>query len=272
MRSFSASPLEMFTSLWRNAELIKASTKREVLGRYRGSVMGILWSFFNPLLLLTVYTIVFSVVFQARWGSGTGSKTEFALVLFAGLLMFNLFAECINRAPSLILSNINYVTKVIFPLEILPAVTLLSSLFHALISLGVWFLAYGLLFGAPHATVLILPLILMPYMMFIIGLSWSLASLGVYLRDMSQVIGVMTSVLMFMSPVFYPVDALPEDYRYLFYLNPLTPVIEMTRDVLYWGRTPDLHLLSMYWLATFMIAWLGFAWFQKTRKGFADVV
>lgn len=272
MRNFSASPVEMFASLWRNRELIKASTKREVLGRYRGSVMGILWSFFNPLLMLSVYTIIFSEVFQARWGVGSGSKTEFAVVLFAGLLMFNLFAECINRSPGLILSNVNYVKKVVFPLEILPAVTLLSAMFHAMISLGVWFLAYGLFFGVPHATVFLLPLIILPFAMFVMGLSWGLASLGVYLRDVSQIIGVITSVLMFMSPVFYPVSALPEHYRHILYLNPLTPVIEMTRDVLYWGKLPDIHLLSKYWVAAVIISWLGFAWFQKTRRGFADVL
>lgn len=272
MREFSASPRELGASFWRNRSLIVASVKREVLGRYRGSVMGILWSFFNPLFMLAVYTFVFSVVFQARWGGGTGSKTEFALVLFAGLMMFTLFAECINRAPSLILSNVNYVKKVVFPLEILPAVALLSAMFHMMISLGVWFLAYGLFFGMPHATGLLLPLIVMPFVMFIMGLSWALASLGVYLRDVSQIIGVVTSVLMFLSPIFYPVNALPENYQYLLYLNPLTPVVEMTRDVLYWGKIPDLIVLCIYWLATAVIAWLGFAWFQKTRKGFADVL
>lgn len=272
MRSFSISLVEMFSSLWRNRELIKASAKREVLGRYRGSVIGILWSFFNPLFMLGVYTFVFSVVFQARWGGGTGSKTEFALVLFAGLMMFTLFADCINRAPSLILSNVNYVKKVVFPLEILPVVTLLSAMFHMLISLSVWFLAYGVFFGMPHATGLLLPLIVLPFVMFIIGLSWVLASLGVYLRDVSQIIGIVTSVLMFLSPIFYPVSALPENYQHLLYLNPLTPVVEMTRDVLFWGKTPDLVVLCIYWLATAVIAWFGFAWFQKTRKGFADVL
>jgi len=272
MRHFSASPREMVASLWRNRELIKASTKREVLGRYRGSVMGILWSFFNPLFMLAVYTFVFSVVFNARWGSGSGSKTEFALVLFAGLMMFNLFAECINRAPGLILSNVNYVKKVVFPLEILPAVTLLSALFHGLISLGVWFLAYLVFFGLPHTTALYLPLIVLPFVLFIMGLSWALASLGVYLRDVSQLIGVITTVLMFISPIFYPATALPETYRHWLYLNPITPVIEQARDVLFWGKAPDFSMLGIYWLAAAFIAWLGFAWFQKTRKGFADVL
>ena len=272
MRDFSASPRELIGSLWRNRNLINASVKREVQGRYRGSVMGILWSVFNPLFMLSVYTVVFSVVFKARWGAGSDSKTEFALVLFAGLMMFNLFAECINRAPGLILSNVNYVKKVVFPLEILPAVALLTSMFHALISLGVWLMAYGVFFGVPHATVVLLPMIVLPFVMLIMGLSWALASLGVYLRDVSQIIGVVTSVLMFMSPVFYPASGLPENYRYLLYLNPLTPVIEMTRDVLYWGKLPDLLMLGIYWLATALIAWVGFAWFQKSRKGFADVL
>ncbi len=272
MRGFSASPAEMVASLWHNRGLITASVKREVLGRYRGSIMGILWSFFNPLFMLLVFTFVFSVVFRARWGGGSGSKTEFALMLFAGLMMFNLFAECINRAPGLILSNVNYVKKVVFPLEILPAVSLLSAMFHALISLGVWLLAYGVFFGVPHATALLLPFIVVPFIMFILGLSWALASLGVYLRDVSQVIGVITSTLMFLSPIFYPVSAFPENYRHLLYLNPLTPVIEMTREVLYWGKMPDLPLLVMYWIVTALITWIGFAWFQKTRKGFADVL
>lgn len=272
MRNFPATPREMFASLWRNRELIKASAKREVLGRYRGSTMGLLWSFFNPLFMLTVYTFVFSMVFKARWNTGSDSKTEFALVLFAGLIVFNLFAECISRAPGVILSNPNYVKKVIFPLEILPAVTLLSALFHSLVSLCVWLLAYLLFFGLPHPTLLCLPLVILPLFLFIMGLSWALASVGVFLRDVSQFIGTIITVLMFMSPIFYPVTALPEKARQFLYLNPLTPVIEQTRDLLYWGKRPDFVLLGIYWLASATIAWLGFAWFQKTRKGFADVL
>jgi lipopolysaccharide transport system permease protein len=272
MRCFSASPVEMVASLWRNRELMKASAKREVLGRYRGSFLGILWSFFNPLLMLAVFTFVFSVIFQARWAGGSGSKTEFALLLFAGLLVFNLFAECINRAPGLILSNANYVKRVVFPLETLPFVALLSGLFHALISLGVWLIAYMLFFGIPHTTVFLFPLVLLPFCLFLLGISWALASLGVFLRDVSQFIGVLTTALLFLSPIFYPVTAFPEDYRYILYLNPLTAVVEQARDVLFWGKPPDFFTLGIYWVATSIIAWLGFAWFQKTRKGFADVL
>ena len=187
-------------------------------------------------------------------------------------MMFNIFAESINRAPGLILSNVNYVKKVVYPLEILPAVALISAMFHGVISLGVWLLAYVVFFGVPHATVFYLPLIVLPFMLFIMGLSWALASLGVYLRDIAQFVGVITMVLMFLTPIFYPATALPEKYREFIYLNPLTPVIEYTRDVLFWGKSPDLMMLGVYWVATMIIAWLGFAWFQKTRKGFADVL
>ena len=272
MQNFSISPKEMAASLWRNRSLIKALAQREVVGRYRGSVMGILWSFFNPVFMLLVYTFVFSVIFKARWSGGSDSKTEFALILFAGLIVFNLFAECFNRAPGLILANVNYVKKVVFPLEILPWVALGSALFHALISLGVWLIAYLILFGVPHITVLLFPLVILPLLLLIMGLTWALASLGVYLRDVSQFIGILSTVLMFLSPIFYPASALPEAYRHLLLLNPLTPVIEQARDVLFWGKVPDMTILSIYLLMTAFIAWLGFAWFQKTRKGFADVL
>ena len=272
MRKFPATPIEMVASLWRNRSLIHASVKREVLSRYRGSSLGLLWSFLNPLFMLTIYTFVFSEVFKARWSAGSESKTEFALVLFAGLIVFNMFAECINRAPSLILANPNYVKKVVFPLEILPFVGLLSAAFHALISLGVWLVAYFMFFGLPYATVLLLPLILLPFSLFIIGVSWALASLGLFLRDVSQFIGIVVTTLMFLSPVFYPATSLPKAYRDILLFNPLTPVIEMTRDVLYWGKQPDFTVLAFYWLATGAVAWLGFVWFQKTRKGFADVL
>ena len=272
MQIFSISPREAIASFWRNRSLIKALVQREVVGRYRGSVLGILWSFFNPVVMLIIYTFVFSVVFKARWSGGSDSKTEFALVLFAGLIVFNLFAECFNRAPSLILSNVNYVKKVVFPLEILPWVALGSALFHTLVSLGVWLIAYIILFGAPHITVLLLPLVMLQLLLFIMGLTWGLASLGVYLRDVSQFIGMATTVLMFLSPIFYPITALPEEYRHLLLFNPLTPAIEQARDVLFWGKVPDLTILSVSLLGAALIAWLGFAWFQMTRKGFADVL
>lgn len=272
MQQFSTSPREVGASLWRNRSLIRTLIMREVIGRYRGSVMGVLWSFINPIFMLAVYTFVFSVIFKTRWNSGSDSKTEFALVLFAGLMVFNFFAECVNRAPGLILSNANYVKKVVFPLEILSWVSIGSALFHFSVSLLVWLLAYTIIFGLPHPTALLMPIAFLPLLLFTIGLSWALASLGVFLRDVAQVIGIFTTVLMFLSPIFYPVTALPENYRQLLYINPLTPAIEQARALLYWGTLPDWKIAGITLAYSAVVAWLGFAWFQKTRKGFADVL
>lgn len=269
---FSVSPGSACSGLWRNRELLVALVQREVLGRYRGSVMGVMWSFFNPILMLAVYTFVFSVVFKARWNVASESKTEFALVLFAGLIAYGIFSECVNRAPTLIISNPNYVKKVVFPLELLPVVTMGAALFHGLVSTGVWFIFYFFFFGLPPATALLLPFVFLPLILLTMGLSWLLASLGVYLRDVAQVVTVLTGVLMFMSPVFYPISALPSEFQSILLMNPLTASIEMLRDVIYWGRTPDVQTYVANLILGLVVAWLGFAWFQKTRKGFADVL
>lgn len=268
----SISPFALLSTLKSHRNLIYNLIKREVIGRYRGSVMGLFWSFFNPVLMLVVYTFVFSVVFKARWAGGTDSRSEFALVLFAGLMVYNLFSECINRAPGLVLGNINYVKKVVFPLEILPVVAIGSATFHLLVSLVVWLIFYLLFFGTPQVTLLLFPIVLMPFFLLILGFSWFLASLGVYLRDVSQIVGVLTTALMFLSPIFYPMTALPEEYHIFLQFNPLTFIIEQARDVMIWGRGMDWVAWVAYWIFAALVAWLGFAWFQKTRRGFANVL
>jgi homopolymeric O-antigen transport system permease protein len=248
-------------------------TKREVMGRYKGSIMGLAWSFFNPVFMLAVYTFVFSVIFKSRWGVGEEeSKGMFAVVLFVGMIVHGLFAEVLNRAPSLILSNVNYVKKVVFPLEVLPVISMGAALFHSVISVGVLLTAFVLLKGYLHWTVVFFPLVLLPLVILTLGLGWILSSLGVFLRDLGQTIGIITTVLLFLSPVFYPSSALPKAYLNWLWLNPLTFFIEEARNVLIWGRTPDWGGWVMAYLTSLAIAWLGFAWFQKTRKGFADVM
>jgi lipopolysaccharide transport system permease protein len=268
----SASPGEIVASLWRHRMLIAMLAKRDALGRYRGSVMGILWSFFHPLLMLAVYTFVFSGVFKARWTFGQGSPGEYAIILFAGLIVFTLFAECLNRAPTLILSNVNYVKKVAFPLEILPWVVFGSGLFHLAISLGVWLLFYLVVFGLPPVTALLLPVALLPLVLVIMGMIWFLAALGVFLRDAAQVVSIAVSALIFLSPIFYPLTALPENIRPLLYLNPMTPAVEHVRGVLIAGEVPDALQYGAFLAVGLVVAALGFAFFQKTRKGFADVL
>lgn len=272
-RRQSATPWAMAGAIWHHRALIRQMTVREVIGRYRGSFMGLAWSFFNPLLMLLVYTFVFTTVFHSRWGGSTTSgKTSFAIVLFIGMIVYAIFAENINRAPTLITTNTNYVKRVVFPLEILPVVGVGASVFHALVSLLVWLLAYMLLIGTPHITALLLPLVILPFVIGILGASWFLASVGVFMRDVSQTVGILTTALMFLAPVFYSTDNLPSKFKPFVMANPSTFIIEQAREVLVWGNMPDWIGLGVYSLASLLFAWAGFWWFQKTCKGFADVL
>jgi lipopolysaccharide transport system permease protein len=248
-------------------------TKREVLGRYRGSVFGLGWSLFHPLLMLMIYTFVFSVVFRARWpGMAEGGMTDFALSLFVGMIVHGIFAECVNRAPNLILSNVNYVKKVVFPLEILPWVAMGSAVFHGAISLAVLLVVLLLTHGMVPWTIILLPLILLPFVWATVGAAWFLSSLGVYIRDIAQTTGIATATLLFVSPVFFPLSAVPIELQGWMKLNPLTFVIESVRRVLILGQGLDWLWWVCYFAASLGIAWGGFWWFQKTRKGFADVI
>jgi len=223
--------------------------------------------------MLIIYTFVFSVVFKARWGADENeSKTEFAIILFAGMIVFNIFSEVVNRAPSLILSNVNYVKKVVFPLEILPWVALGTSLFHAGASLLV-LLAVQLLFKVVLPwTALLFPLVLLPLIFFSMGLAWFLAAMGVFIRDIGQITSVVTTILMFLSALFYPVSALPPEYQAVLSFNPLVYLISEGRKVLVFAVMPAWGNWVMLLLASLGIASLGFWWFQKVRKGFADVI
>jgi lipopolysaccharide transport system permease protein len=262
----------IFRSLFRYRDMIWQLTKRDVIGRYKGSMFGLTWSFFNPLIMLTIYTIVFSTIFQARWSEGTESKTEFALVLFIGMIIHGVIAETLARAPSLITENVAYVKKIVFPLEVLPWVMMGATMFHTAVSVLVWVLFYLLVYHFLHWTILFLPLILVPLVLFSMGLSWFFSAIGVYLRDIRQLTAVFTTILMFLSPVFYPVSRLSEPYRSLMYLNPMTYFIEESRSVMMWGNSPDPVSFLVALIVGMLFAWLGFIWFDKTRKGFADVL
>jgi lipopolysaccharide transport system permease protein len=270
--SSHASVMDFILSGVKHRSLLRHLVSREVLGRYRGSMFGVLWSFLNPLVMLAVYTVVFGSVFKSRWGQGEENVAQFALVLFAGMIVFNLFSECVGRAPSLITSNANYVKKVVFPLEILPWVSLGAACFHAAISLAVLVLFNLVINHSVNWTIIVFPLVLIPLAFMIVGVSWFLAALGAYLRDIGQVIGLAMSVLMFLSPLFYPVTAIPERFRTFMYLNPLTFIIEQSRNVLLYGRQPDWGGLALYSVGAVVVAYCGFVFFQKAKKGFADVL
>lgn len=261
------------TSLWRNRELLWRLTEREVLGRYRGSLLGIAWSLLNPLAMLGVYTFVFSQVFKARWGNLEESgPIGFAVNLFAGLIVFNFFAECANRAPGIILANPNYVKKVIFPLEILAGVVVGSALFNALTGLCV--LAAFELIGQRHIplTALWLPFVWLPLITGCLAFTWMLSALGVFLRDMGQLISLVVSMLMFLSPIFFPISALPAKWQPLLALNPLAVVIEQTRQILVSGTPPDWPTIAIGSLLAILICELAFRSFNRAKRTFADVM
>jgi len=267
------SPQSFLSALWRERELIWRLTQREISIRYRGSMLGWTWSIINPLLMLGVYTFVFSKVFKATWGPGQDGNTGlFAINLFAGLIVFNLFAECSLRSPGVILGNTNYVTKIIFPVDILPVVTVAAATFHACTGLAVLAVVELTTLHTIPASIAWLPLVWVPLILGCISMSWILSALGVYLRDLGQLMGVSTNILMFISAVFYPLSSLPDKWRPIIALNPLVSIIEETRRVTVVGTAPSFWYIFAGSAAALLSCQIGYGLFQKARRGFADVL
>lgn len=259
-------------NLWQQRDLLQSLAWRDIASRYKGSSAGLLWAVITPLLLLAIYTAVFSGIFQARWGQ-SGGPLEYALQLFVGLTVHGLAAECLNRGPLAMINNVSYVKRVVFPLHLLPIITLSSALFHFIISLIILVLFYIVAKQQlPLMGLLYTPFILLPYIVGLLGVSFFLSGLGVYFRDITQVMGLLTTILLFLSPVFYPASMLPERLQTVFMLNPLTLVIEQLRAVLLDGGSPDWLALALYSVAACLVLAAG-AWsFKKMRGGFADVL
>ncbi len=266
-------PARLMGDLWRHRDLVWQMALREVTSRYRGSILGGLWFLLQPLLMLLVYTFVFSVVFKARWGERVGdSPSGFALALFAGLLVFNLFAECANRSPTCIVGQPNYVKKVVFPLQVVPMALSGAALFYAVVNTALLLLVALAVNGTLPMTAAAFPLVLAPTLMLSLGMAFFLASLGVYLRDIALVVPVLVQILFFTTPVFYPASAVPEPFRSIIQTNPLSPLLDSARRTLLWNQWPEWGPLLLAWLVAVAVLLLGYAWFQKTRRGFADVL
>ena len=265
--------LNPILNLYKHRNLIKQFAWRDFISRYKGSFLGVLWSFVTPLLLLVVYAFVFSVVFKAKWTPNSDtSQIDFALILFCGMTVFNIFGDTINRAPGLILGYPNYVKKVVFPLEILPVAALVTSLLNALVSLAILVPANLVVNFTISKTIFLFPLILVPLMAFTLGLAWFLASLGVFIRDIGQPVGVIVTMLFFLCGVFFPISALPEKYQFLMKFNPLTMVLEESRRTLMWGELPDWTWLIVATIVSVVVMQLGYMWFMRTKRAFADVI
>jgi lipopolysaccharide transport system permease protein len=258
-------------SLWDNRRLIYALVYKDIQDRYKGSFFGLVWSVLTPIFMLLVFTFVFSVVFPARWG-GVDSRTEFALLLFAGLILFNVFAETLNASPKLVINNANYVKKVVFPVEVLPAVVLGSSFFNFFTGLIAWIIGYLVLFGLPPITFLLFPIAMLPVAIMSLGFSCALSSLGVYVRDIGQLVGTFVTALLFLSPIFYSTASLSEKYRFIFMLNPLAAPIENLRQLLFWGAMPDIYSLIFSFVVSICIFAIGIKIFIGLRDGFSDVL
>lgn len=252
--------------------LLKQLVKRDVASRYKGSFLGIMWSFIIPILMLFVYTFVFSVVFKGRWSAQSDNHLQFAMIIFSGITVFNFFSEVINRSPSLIIGNSNYVKKIVFPLELLSISAVLTAMVHAAISFVILFVGLLVFGGGIHYTILFLPLVLLPIILMTLGGSWFLSSLGVYIRDINHIIAVATSALMFLSPIFYSVDSVPDKLKGIYYLNPLSHTVEDMRSIVIWGKLPDFGWIGTGTVIGLIVLISGYYWFKKTRGGFADVL
>jgi len=266
-------PITAARGLWRHRELIEQFTRREVEGRYKASALGLLWTFINPLLMLGIYTFVFGVIFKSKWAqANSDSLAEFAVVLFCGLTTYNIFSEVVARAPSVIVAVPNYVKKVVFPLEILVMTALGAALFHAAIAFCIVILANLLINGVLHWTIILAPFVLLPLCLISLGLGWFLASLGVFLRDISNIVALAVQMLLFLTPIFYDISILPPVLRQLIGINPMAWCVTNMRNVMLWGTIPNPVEWLIWTAISLVIAVLGYAWFMKTRKAFADVL
>jgi len=268
-----AIPFQMASNLYNHRNLIRQFAWRDVVTRYKGSYFGMIWSFVTPLMLLAVFSFVFSVIFKSKWGvSPDEGKFQFAMTMFCGMTVFNIFGECISRAPTLILQYPNYVKKVVFPLEILPVAALGSSLINAALSLAILIPAVLLFSHAWPSTIYLFPLVLIPICAFALGFGWFLASMGVFIRDIAQPVSVIVQMLFFISGIFFPPSAIPEEIRSFVQLNPLVGILEDARRTLMWGQYPDWSSLALVTLFSLIVMQLGYLWFMRTKRAFADVI
>lgn len=263
------------TAIFGNFPLTMKLARREFEQRFRGSFLGWFWALLVPLAMLAVYSLVFGVIFQSRWqrpGTDIQSEYGFPLLLFSGLIMFNFFGDQFNRAPGLVLENVSYVKKVVFPLDVLVVVSMLTSLATAGISFVAFFAIYITFHGLPPFTALLLPLTIVPLAFVTMGISYVFASLGVFLRDLKHITPLLSTALLFMSSVFYDPSTLPETYRWLVYLNPVTPAVNFMRDLVFWGSVPSPLSYLSYFVFSVIVLLTGHTWFVRTQKAFADVI
>lgn len=260
---------KMIKHLFHHKELIISFVKRNLIGKYRGSFLGILWSFINPLFLLFIYTIIFSFLFKVR---PSGGDVPYSLFLFAGMIPWIAFSDALSRSTRVILENVNLVKKIVFPLEILPLVTTLTGFVHSLFALLILLVGILIIKHTLHPTLFLLPIVMGSQLIFTVGLCWFLAGIGVFIRDMDQIVGLGLTGWMFLTPIMYPIEIIPDRFRWIWAINPMYGVVDGYRHLLLQGVLPDWKLLLFVSLQGFALAIVGYLWFMKTKRAFADVV
>ncbi|MGB5855887.1 MAG: ABC transporter permease [Oceanisphaera sp.] len=263
--------LTPFLVLPRHRRLIFDLTRRELAARYKGSLLGVAWALLNPLLLLALYTFFFSLILKAKWGIDDAAP-NFGLMLFCGLIVHGWMAEVLSRAPDLLSSNRNYVKKVVFPLEALSWITVLSALVQLIMSVVILAVLTLILGQGISWTILLLPVVLAPLLLLLLGLSWFISSLAVYFKDVGQFMGSLLTLLLFTSTAFFSLETAPSAIREFILFNPLTVIMDSVRQVVILHELPNWERLGIHAAISFAICILGYAWFQRTRPGFADVL
>jgi lipopolysaccharide transport system permease protein len=266
-------PWHIGVHLRRHRMLIGQFVKRDVLSRYRGSYLGVFWSLLRPLSMLAMYTVVFGYIFESKLGTRPDeTKFDFTLALFCGLILFDFFAECLARAPTLVLTNTNYVTKVVFPLEVLPVVTVGAAFTQLVISFVPLLIGLACAHGFVPLTVVYAPIVLIPLVLFCLGITWLLASLGVFIRDINSFVPVLIVIILYASAIFYPISRVPPNLLPIVLYNPLATVIDQTRNAVLWGVPPAWGRYGMVLLTSFVVMIIGYAFFMRTKSAFADVL
>ncbi len=261
-----------FQPLIKERGLIRAMVQRDVVSRYKGSVLGLFWSFLNPLMMLGIYTFVFQYIFKAKWGDDREITAHFASIMFAGLLMHMWFAEVATKAIYMIIGNVNYVKKVIFPLDILGWNIIFSSTVQFLCGFIVLIFVTIGFGGAISGNILLIPLVIIPFMFFLIGCVYLLSTLSVFFRDVEQVVNTSLTVLLFTSTIFFPIEMVPSFLKNVIKLNPLTIPVETFRGVVFGMNTINYIDVAIYTLCTFLFSIISYAFFVRLKRIFSDVI
>jgi lipopolysaccharide transport system permease protein len=263
----------MIRNLMQHKSLIFRFIHRNVLLRYRGSYLGSCWSLLRPLALLGIYAVVFGQIFESKMGVDPDeSAFDFTLALFCGILLFQFFGECAGSAPLLIVTNVNYVKKVVFPLEILPIATVGAALIHMIVGFVPLFIALIWVDGGVPVTAFYFPVIVMPLVFLSMGICWLLSSMGVFVRDLNTVAPLLITILMFGSAIFYSLKSIPQSLLPYFQLNPIASIIDQARNAVLWGVSPSWPEYGVILFGSLFVMIFGYYFFMRTKKGFADVL